>query len=110
MCTEKVLKSLVKINPISHWLSDSVAPKVSLRYPPIYIKEEVISDPMWLKSIFNRYIVVTCKKFGQKSEKLKEISGFQNFEKLIFCFTLMIENSHNFLDFEDIGLIFYMQI
>ena len=48
------------------------------------------------------------QKFGAKSQKLIEISGFQNFSKMRFHLTLRYENCNNFLDFEGTGLIFYM--
>ena len=49
------------------------------------------------------------QKFRLKSQKLYEVSRFQNFVKFRFCIILINEVNHNLLDFEDTGLIFYMQ-
>ena len=38
------------------------------------------------------------KKIGPKSQKLSEISGFQNLAMLRFHLTLTYENAHNLLD------------
>ena len=49
------------------------------------------------------------QKFRPISQKWHEISDFRNFVRLRFLITLINENSHNWVDFQDKELIFYMQ-
>ena len=49
------------------------------------------------------------QKFGLLSQKLTEISRFQNFVKVRFHVTSVYKICHNSLHFEAIGLIFCMQ-
>ena len=48
------------------------------------------------------------KLFGLKSQKLDEISGFENLKKLRFRLGLTHENSRNSLNFLDTGPIFWI--
>ena len=75
--------------------------------PPLENHEGVVRDPMLLfRSWSYIKMELTWKKIGSKSQKLVEISRFENLMKLRFRLGMTQKNTRNSLIFWDKGLIY----
>ena len=100
----------VNINLISQGVSISLPSRgAGYLIPPLQNQGRSCFSPHGAKSYLETYKSYDqMQNFRPLSKKFSEISRFEKFEFLRFCFTLTHRNCHNSLNFWDTGLIFWI--